>query len=175
MLSGHLQGLFLQMLSLMVRPKYILELGTYTGYSAICLAKGLQQGGKLHTVDRDKSLQPVRDQYWQEAGLQGVIEQHIGDAATVIKGLEPPFDLVFIDADKKNYGLYFDLLIDKMQPGAYFLADNVLYSGEVVLPQEQRSNNARVIHEFNKKIAADERVEQVILPIRDGVMIIRKK
>ena len=175
MLSGHLQGIFLQMLSQMIRPRQILELGTYTGYSAICLAKGLKKGGTLHTVDRDKSIQHIRDKYWEKEGLQNIIQQHIGDAASVIQSMNTTFDLVFIDADKKNYGLYFDLLVEKMPSGAYFLADNVLYSGEVVLPIEQQSNNAKVIDAFNKKIAADDRVEQVILPIRDGVMIIRKK
>lgn len=175
MLSGHLQGEFLRMISLMIRPQNILELGTYTGYSAICLAKGLQDGGKLHTIDRDKSNQNIRDKYWKEERLQDIIIQHIGDAADVIKNLEMTFDLVFIDADKKNYGHYFDLLIEKMPTGSYFLADNVLYSGEVVLPPDQRSNNAKAIHAFNQKIALDNRVEQVILPIRDGLMIIRKK
>jgi predicted O-methyltransferase YrrM len=175
MLSGHLQGMVLQLISQMIRPKNILEIGTYTGYSAICLAKGLQQGGKLHTLDTDETLQSIRDESWKAAGLEDRIVQHTGDAAALIGPLDTEFELVFIDADKKNYGLYFDLLIDRMSSGSYFLADNVLFHGEVVLPPEQQSQTAKVIHEFNRKIAADERVEQVIMPLRDGLMLIRKK
>lgn len=175
MLSGHLQGMVLQMISQMIRPKNILEIGTYTGYSAICLAKGLQGGGQLHTLDTDATLQQIRNESWKAAGMENRIIQHTGDAAGLIRQLDMVFELVFIDADKKNYGLYFDLLIDRMSPGSYFLADNVLFHGEVVLPPEQQSPTAKVIHEFNRKVAADERVEQVIMPLRDGLMLIRKK
>lgn len=175
MLSGHLQGMVLQLISQMIRPKNILEIGTYTGYSALCLAKGLQDGGILHTLDIDEKLQSIRDESWKAAGMEDKIIQHIGNASALIGQLEIVFELVFIDADKKSYGLYFDLLIDHMPSGAYFLADNVLFHGEVVLPAEQQSPTAKVIHEFNQKIAADERVEQVIMPLRDGLMLIRKK
>jgi len=175
MLSGHLQGQFLSMISHMIRPGLILELGTYTGYSAICLAAGLKGDGVLHTVDVDDKLQEMRDRYWSQAGLSAKIKQHIGDAASVIPVIEGTFDLVFIDADKKNYGLYFDLVIDRLSPHGCIVADNVLFHGEVILPPEQQSKNAACIHEFNKKIAADDRVEQVVLPVRDGVSIIRKK
>lgn len=175
MLSGHLQGAFLQMISLMLQPKNVLELGTYTGYSAICLAKGLKEGGKLHTIDIDNRLQAVREEFWQKENLLDKIVQHIGNAADIIPSLEMPFDLVFIDADKKNYGLYFDLIIDKIPAGGWLLADNVLFHGEVILPSDQQSKPATAIHFFNQKIAADNRVEQVLLPIRDGLMLIRKK
>ncbi len=175
MISGHLQGVVLQMISQMIRPKQILELGTYTGYSAISLAKGLQEGGMLHTIDIDANLQPMRENYWKQANAADKITQHIGEAATIINQIEGGFDLVFIDADKKNYGIYFDMLIDRIPSGGFMIADNVLFHGEVILPIDQQSNNAKNIHEFNKKIAADERVEQVIMPVRDGLMIIRKK
>lgn len=175
MLSGHLQGTFLQMISLMLQPVNVLELGTYTGYSAICLAKGLKEGGKVHTIDIDDRLQPVRDEFWEKENMQEKIVQHIGKAADIIPSLDVPFDFVFIDADKKNYGLYFDLLIDKMPSGGWLLADNVLFHGEVILPADQQSKPAAAIHLFNQKIAADDRVEQVLLPVRDGLMLIRKK
>jgi predicted O-methyltransferase YrrM len=175
MISGHLQGAFLQMISRMIQPENVLELGTYTGYSAICLAQGLKEGGKVHTIDVDAKLQNIRDTYWEKAGLNNKIQQHIGAAAEIIPVIDRTFDLVFIDADKRNYGLYFDLIFDKMPSGGWLLVDNVLFHGEVVLPHEQQSNAAKFIHFFNEKIASDNRVEQVLLPIRDGLMLIRKK
>ena len=175
MISGHLQGVVLQMMSQMIKPKQILELGTYTGYSAISLAKGLQDGGMLHTIDIDANLQSMRENYWKQADAAHKITQHIGEAAAIISKIEGDFDLVFIDADKKNYGVYFDMLIDRIPSGGFIIADNVLFHGEIILPVDQQSNNAKAIHEFNKKIAADERVEQVIMPVRDGLMLIRKK
>jgi len=175
MLSGHLQGMLLQLISQMIRPKLILELGTYTGYSAICLAKGLAPEGILHTVDIDDSLQEMRDRYWTETGLKHCIRQHTGPADQVIDNISGTFDLVFIDADKKNYERYFDLVIDRMISGGIILADNVLFHSEVIRPPEQQSNNARAMHAFNRKIAADNRVEQVILPVRDGISLIRKR
>lgn len=175
MISGHLQGMVLEMISHMIKPAQILELGTYTGYSAISLAKGLTEGGKLHTVDIDPYLQEMRDKYWQQAGLKDKIIQHIGEGATIIPKIKGNFDLVFIDADKKNYGLYFDMLIDRIPSGGFIIADNVLFHGEVILPVDQQSNTSLYIHDFNKKIAQDNRVEQVIMPLRDGLMLIRKK
>lgn len=174
MLSGALQGSFLSMISRLLRPKHILELGTYTGYSAICLAQGLPEGGTLHTIDNDGSLQEMRDTYWKEAGLEHTIIQHIGAAADVLPQIETSFDLVFIDADKKNYGLYFDMLIDQLPVGACLIADNVLFHSEVVLPVAEQSKSAQYMHAFNEKIKASDRVEQVILPIRDGITLIRK-
>ena len=174
MLSGALQGSFLSIISKLIRPKNILELGTYTGYSAICLAQGLQENGQLHTIDTDDQLQAMRDQYWNEAGLQQTIIQHIGPAAEVLPQINVTFDLVFIDADKKNYGLYFDMLIDLVPVGACFIADNVLFHSEVVQSEEQQSKSAKYMHAFNEKIKHSDRVEQVILPIREGITLIRK-
>jgi caffeoyl-CoA O-methyltransferase len=175
MLSGHLQGALLSMLSYILKPTQILELGTYTGYSAICLAKGLQPGGLLHTIDIDDTLRDIRERHWIEAKLENCIKQHIGEAAHVIPNIDGQFDLVFIDADKKNYNLYFDLVIDRMATGGLIVVDNVLFHGEVIWPENQMGKTATVIHAFNQKIAADPRVEQVILPIRDGITLIRKK
>ena len=175
MLSGHLQGALLKMLSQMVQPKLVLEIGTYTGYSAICLAAGLSEGGHLHTIDINEELEDMAFRYFCEVGLDTRITQHIGKAAEIIPRLTDVFDLVFIDADKQNYGLYYDLVFDKLAPGGFILADNVLYDGEVVLPEEEMSKNARKIHAFNEKVQADDRVEQVLLPIRDGLKIVRKK
>lgn len=174
MLSGHLQGAFLQMISHMAAPKYILEIGTYTSYSAICLAQGLKEGGQLHTIDINEELESMCSRYIQEAGLRNKITQYIGNAAEIIPKLNHSFDLVFIDADKQNYHLYYDLAFDKVPVGGYILADNILYDGEVILPTEQQSKNAKAIHAFNEKIKADKRVEHVLLPVRDGIMLMRK-
>jgi predicted O-methyltransferase YrrM len=174
MLSGHLQGALLQMISHMVQPKNVLEIGTYTGYSAICLAQGLQEGGHLHTVDINEELEDICFSYFCKAGLEDKITQHIGNASEIIPGLAGPFELVFIDADKQNYHLYYDLVINKVPIGGYILADNVLYDGEVVLPVEEQSKNARAIHAFNEKVRQDKRVEHVLLPVRDGIMLMRK-
>lgn len=174
MLSGHLQGAVLQMLSKMVRPKNILEIGTYTGYSAICLALGLQEGGTLHTIEADEELHDFASRYFVQAGLRARIKQYTGKAAEIIPTLHHSFDLVFIDADKINYSNYYDLVFDKVPVGGYILADNVLYDGEVVLPKDQQSKNAKAIHEFNQKVKADTRIEHVLLPVRDGLMVMRK-
>lgn len=174
MLSGHLQGGVLQMISCMIKPKRILEIGTFTGYSAICLAKGLANEGFLHTIDINEELQDMCFRYFCEAGLDKKIIQHIGKAAEIIPALNEQFDLVFIDADKQNYSLYYDMVFDKVPVGGFILADNVLYDGEVVLPSGQQSKNARAIHSFNEKVRADKRVEHVLLPVRDGIMIVRK-
>lgn len=174
MLSGHLQGSLLAMLSHMIKPKNILEIGTYTGYSAICLAQGLQEGGHLQTIDINEELEDICFSYFCKAGLQDKIVQHIGNASEIIPRLAGSFDLVFIDADKQNYHLYYDLVIDRVPVGGYILADNVLYDGEVVLPVEEQSKNARAIHAFNEKVRQDKRVEHVLLPVRDGIMVMRK-
>jgi len=174
MLSGHLQGALLAMLSRMIRPKRILEIGTYTGYSAICLAQGLQEGGMLHTIDINEELADRCHRYWKEAGLDGKITMHIGTGASIIPNLEEDFDLVFIDADKQGYAQYFDLIIDRLPCGAFIFADNVLYDAEVVLPEAEQSKNAMAIVAFNDKVKSDSRVEQVLLPVRDGILIMRK-
>lgn len=174
MLSGHIQGAFLQMVSHMVKPKQVLEIGTFTGYSAICLAQGLQKDGHLHTIDINEELEDICFRYFCEAGLEGKITQHIGDAAEIIPSFTEPFDIVFIDADKQNYGLYYDLVFDKVVMGGIILADNVLFDGEVVLPEEEQGKNARAMHAFNNKVKDDHRVEQLLLPLRDGIMMMRK-
>ena len=174
MLSGHLQGAVLQMISNMVKPKKILEIGTYTGYSAICLAQGLRPGGHLHTIDINEELEDMAFRYFCEAGLDSKITQHIGKATAIIPTFQEEFDLVFIDADKQNYHLYYDLVFDKIPVGGFILADNVLYEGEVILPAEEQSKNARALHTFNEKVRNDTRVEHVLLPVRDGIMIVRK-
>lgn len=175
MLSGHIQGVVLQMISQMIHPRRILEVGTYTGYSAICLAKGLAEDGHLHTIDVNEELQDMCFRYICDAGLEEKITQHIGKAEKIIPELDEVFDLVFLDADKVNYGLYYDQVFDKVRPGGFILADNVLYDGEVTLPAEQQSKNAKAIHAFNEKLRNDSRIEHVLLPVRDGIMIARKK
>jgi predicted O-methyltransferase YrrM len=162
------------MISQMIRPKNILEIGTFTGYSAICLAQGLKEGGHLDTIDINEELEDMAFRYICDAGLEGKIVQHIGKAAEVIPTLNKTFDLAFIDADKLNYALYYDLVFDKVAVGGFILADNVLYDGEVVLPDEEQSKNARAIHAFNEKIRNDRRVTHMLLPVRDGIMIVRK-
>jgi len=174
MLSGHLQGAALKMISLMIRPRRILEIGTFTGYSAICLAQGLTEDGHLHTIDINEELEEMSAAHFRKAGVDHKITQHTGDAATIIPGIGEQFDLVFIDADKPGYARYYDLVFDKVRPGGFILADNVLYDGEVILPEAEQSKNAKAIRAFNEKINADPRVEHVLLPVRDGIMLIRK-
>ncbi len=174
MLSGHLQGAFLQMISNMVRPERILEIGTYTGYSAICLAQGLTATGRLHTIEIDEELHDMAATYFSKAGLKDKIVQHTGIATDIIGGIDELFDLVFIDADKANYENYYDLVFDKVSPGGYIMADNVLYDGEVIWAEDKQSKNARAIISFNKKISSDSRIEHVLVPLRDGIMLMRK-
>jgi caffeoyl-CoA O-methyltransferase len=174
MLSGHLQGKVLEFISYMIQPKQVLEIGTYTGYSAICLAAGLKEDGELHTIDINEELYDMCQSYFEKAGLSKKIIQHIGNAADIIPRIDCIFDLVFIDADKQNYHLYYDLVIDRLPIGAYILADNVLYDGEVLLAQEEQSKNAKAIQAFNEKIRDDKRVIQVLLPIRDGLLLMKK-
>jgi predicted O-methyltransferase YrrM len=174
MLSGHVQGAVLQMLSNMIAPHHILEIGTYTGYSAICLAQGLQPDGHLHTIEVDEELEDIAASYITQAGLRTAITQHIGAAADIIPSIDAQFDLVFIDADKSNYELYYDLVFPKVPIGGYIIADNVLYDGEVVLPLSAQSKNARAMVAFNEKVSADARVQHLLLAVRDGLMILRK-
>lgn len=174
MLSGHLQGAVLRTFSQMIKPAYILEIGTFTGYSAICLANGLRDGSMLHTIEIDEELEDLANKYITQAGMRNRIVQHIGAASEIIPTLNETFDLVFIDADKLNYELYYDLVFDKVPVGGYILADNVLYDGEVVLPESEQCKNARCIASFNKKVKADPRIEHLLLPVRDGIMVMRK-
>jgi predicted O-methyltransferase YrrM len=173
MLSGHFQGRFLAMLSLMIKPECILEIGTYTGYSAICLAEGLREGGILHTIDIDEERDAIVNKYIAKSGLQGKIVTHIGNALQLIPKLDMQFDLVFIDADKQNYCAYYNLVFDKVKKGGYILADNVLWSGKVVDANPDKDTQALL--DFNALVNGDTRVENILLPIRDGLMLARKK
>lgn len=170
MLSGHLQGRVLAMISKMLKPKRILEIGTYTGYSALCLAEGLSDGGKLITIDINEELEEKVRGYFDSS--KDKIDFRIGKAADIIPTLNDTFDLVFIDADKINYSKYFDLVIDKVRSGGVILADNVLWSGKVL--DKNPDADTKAITAFNQKIHVDSRVENVLLPIRDGIMMIRK-
>lgn len=172
MLSGHVQGRFLSMISHFMSPKNILEVGTYTGYSAICLAEGLPPGGKLVTIDVNEELESRVRNYFEEAGLNNKIDYRIGNAAQIIPALDTIFDLVFIDADKENYSKYYDLVFDKVRAGGLILADNVLWSGKVTKPKPDK--DTRALLEFNQKIMNDPRVENLLMPLRDGIMMIRK-
>lgn len=173
MLSGKVQGQFLQMLSYMLQPKRILEIGTFTGYATICLAAGLTNDGKLYTIDINEELEDFVQQYIEKANLKHKIIQIIGNATEKINEINEQFDLIFIDADKQNYSLYYDLVFDKVRPGGFILADNVLWSGKVI--EEKKDKDTQKITEFNQKVQQDNRVENVIVSIRDGIMMIRKK
>ena len=173
MLSGHLQGRFLSMLSRMIQPKNILEIGTYTGYSALCLAEGLAENGKLITLDVNEELEDFVRNYFKESALNDKIDFRIGNALQVIPTLPETFDIVFIDADKLNYTHYYDLVFDKVRSGGYIIADNVLWSGKVSNPAANDKDTI-AIRAFNKKIQDDTRVENILLPIRDGLMVLRK-
>ena len=175
MLSGHFQGRCLSMLSKLIAPKTILEIGTYTGYSALCLAEGLSKDGKLISIDVNEELEPRVMKHWKQSERHTQMELQIGDATALIPALDmKSFDLVFIDADKKNYGLYYDLVIDRVPSGGVILADNVLWSGKVY-EKEAQDKDTVSMRLFNEKITQDQRVEKIILPIRDGVFMIRKK
>lgn len=173
MLSGRVQGQLLKMFSCMIKPKRVLELGTYTGYSAICLAEGLSDDGKLISIDINAELQERVQAYIHEAGLQHKIELMCGRAAEIIPSLKEEFDLVFIDADKQNYSLYLDLVIDKVRPGGFIIADNVLWSGKVI--DEKPDKDTQAIQAFNDKVVQDKRIECVLLSVRDGLMVMRKR
>jgi predicted O-methyltransferase YrrM len=172
MLSGHLQGRLLAMLSTMIRPKRILEIGTYTGYSALCLAEGLAANGRLITLEKNAELEDRVRRYMEEAGLADRVELRIGNAVEIIPTLPGPFELVFIDADKENYNCYYDLIFNVVPLGGYILADNVLWSGKVLAANPDK--DTRALQEFNRKVQNDPRVENVLLPVRDGIMIVRK-
>jgi caffeoyl-CoA O-methyltransferase len=172
MLSGHLQGRILSMFSNMLKPKRILEIGTYTGYSAICLAEGLAVDGKLITIDVNEELEDTVRKYFLESGLENRIDYRVGNALTIIPTLKEKFDLVFIDADKESYGRYFDLVIDSVPLNGIILADNVLWSGKVL--DGKPDKDTRAIIDFNDKVSKDPRVESVLLPVRDGIMMLRK-
>lgn len=174
MISGHYQGRVLSFLSKMIRPKKILEIGTFTGYSAICMAEGLVSGGKLFTIDLNAELELIIRKGLKHAGIEDRVILHFGNALEIIPEIEGPFDLVFIDADKSNYRNYFELVLPRLAEGGIIVADNVLWSGRI-FDESQNDKETTGIRDFSSFVQQDERVEQVILPVRDGIMLIRKK
>lgn len=174
MLSGHVQGRVLSMLSKMIQPAYVLEIGTYTGYSALCFAEGLSESGKIITIDRNEELKPILEKFLLKSEFAAQIDLRFGNAVEIIPELPGDIDLVFIDADKPNYSKYFDLVIDKVKSGGFIIGDNVLWSGNVVDENKMQDKSTKAIIDFNKKVQHDERVENVLFPVRDGLMIMRK-
>jgi len=173
MISGHYQGRVLSMLSKMVSPKRILEIGTFTGYATLCLAEGLAENGILYTLDINIELEDMVRKHFAQSPYNSQINYILGDATKTVNDLHETFDIVFIDADKKNNGTYYDLIFDRVRPGGIIIVDNVLWSGKVL--QDKQDKDTRNITSFNNKIADDKRVEKLILPVRDGLFVIRKK
>ena len=173
MLSGFFQGRLLSIISKLIKPKKVLEIGTYTGYSAICIAEGMNNNGIIHTIDKNEELNTIQKKYFKKSGLENNIIQYNGCALDIIPKIEEKFDLIFIDADKENYINYFNLVIDKLNNNGVILADNVLWSGKVI-NSEDHDLTTNVLREFNKNVNNDNRVETILLPIRDGISIIRK-
>lgn len=173
MISGAYQGRLLSILSKIIRPKNILEIGTYTGYSALCFAEGLQKDGKIITIDRNEELEVLQNKYFQKSGYRAQIIQKTGNALTLIPTLEEKFDLVFIDADKSNYSNYFHLVIEKMSSGGIILSDNVLWSGKVIEKLDKKDNDTKELLAYNTLLNSDSRVETIVLPIRDGLTVTR--
>ncbi len=174
MLSGHLQGRFLSIITKLIKPKKILEIGTYTGYSAICMAEGLIENGIIHTIDINEELVSIQNKYFAKSKCNNSIIQHVGDARNIIKSINEKFDLVFLDADKENYIEYYELVIEKVRKGGLIIADNVLWTGKVVEPEKDDDELTQYLIDFNKMINEDDRVENIILPLRDGLNIILK-
>lgn len=174
MLSGHLQGRLLSLISKMIRPKNILEIGTYTGYATLCLAEGLADNGLIHTIDHNEELVDFQKKYFKQADLDTRIKQYTGEALTILPTLQQSYDLVFIDADKVNYSRYFDLVINKVNKGGIILSDNVLWSGKVIEKVKKNDRDTSAIIAYNLKLKNDNRVENLLLPIRDGINISRK-
>lgn len=172
MLSGHLQGRFLSFIAKVYQPSLILEIGTYTGYSALCLAEGLNPTGRLITVDVNEELESFTRSFFNRSAYRDQIDYRIADAAVEIPTLDGPIDLVFIDADKRNYALYFDLVISKMRSGGLILVDNVLWSGKII-EETAKDKSTEALRDFNTKVANDPRVEPLLLPIRDGLFLLR--
>lgn len=174
MLSGHYQGRLLSLISKLCHPKSILEIGTYTGYSALSLAEGLAKDGVFHTIDRNEELHDLQRKYFDKSGYGEQIKQYTGDARNIIPEIEGNFDLVFIDADKSSYPKYFELIIDRLNTGGLILSDNVLWSGKVIEKLDPKDKDTKALLEYNKLLKEDKRVETVILPIRDGLTLSRK-
>lgn len=175
MLSGHVQGRVLSMLSHMIKPRVIVEVGTYTGYSALCMAEGLGENGKLITLDINEELEDQVRSYFEESPYTKQIDYRIGNAMLLIPEIDEQIDLVFIDADKKNYFNYYKLVFDKVRPGGFIIADNVLWSGKVVQVEKKIDKDTQAILDFNRWVQEDDRVENVLFPVRDGLMVVRKK
>ena len=175
MLSGHFQGRVLSLISKMVNPKYILEIGTYTGYSALCLAEGIQTKGLLHTIDNNEEIFDLQRKYFDKSIYGNQIIQHIGNALNVIPSLDITFDLVFIDADKKNYPNYLEIILPKLKSGSIILTDNVLWTGKVIEPLQKGDQDTKALLEYNKMINEHSQLETVLLPIRDGLTLTRVK
>ena len=173
MLSGAFQGRILSMISKIINPKFILEIGTYTGYSAICIAEGISNEATIDTIDKNEELEDIQNKYFKKSGFRDQIKQHIGNALEIIPTLDKKFDLVFIDADKSNYCNYFNLVIGKMNKGGIILSDNVLWSGKVVEKLDKKDIDTKALLEYNSLLNSDPRVETVLLPIRDGLSISR--
>jgi len=173
MLTGHFQGRVLSILSKIIHPKNILEIGTFTGYSALCLAEGLQKDGQLHTIDTNEELHEMQRKYFDKSDYGNQIVQHTGDAKAIIPTLDSVFDLVFIDAEKKEYLEYFELVMKKTKSGSVILSDNVLWSGKVVEPVDAKDKATRILLDYNRMLKEDSRVETVLLPIRDGLTLTR--
>ena len=175
MISGQVQGRFISMISKMIRPSYILEIGTFTGYSAICLTEGMKKNGQLHTIEINEELRDQNSKSFKEAGVDDKITAHFGNALDIIPKLGIQFDLIFIDADKINYIKYFDLSMSCMKKGGFILADNVLWGGKVITDSSKKiDKETRAIMEFNERVQTDERVENVMIPLRDGMTLIQK-
>ncbi|MDD2798286.1 MAG: class I SAM-dependent methyltransferase [Bacteroidales bacterium] len=174
MLSGHLQGRFLKMLCRMIRPKSVLEIGTYAGYSALCMAEALANDAEIHTIEIDDELEDFIQKQLNESSVGNKIHLHFGDAADLIPQMDRMFDMVFIDADKRSYSEYYDMVFDKVVSGGFIIADNTLWDGKVLETPDENDAQTIGILAFNKKIAADKRVEKVILPLRDGITLIHK-
>ncbi len=175
MLSGHYQGRILAMLSKLMKPKSILEIGSYTGYSALCLAEGLDENGVVHTIDHNEELVDFQKKYFDRSPYKNKIKQYLGNALDIIPTIIASFDLVFIDADKSNYSNYFNLVIDKMNKGGVILSDNVLWSGKVVETPDPEDEDTKALISYNKLLKKDSRIETIMLPIRDGLTISRVK
>ena len=175
MLSGPYQGRLLAMLSKLINPKTILEIGTYTGYSALCLAEGLAPDGILHTIDHNEELSSIQQKYFDKSDYKNQIKTHIGDALDIISKLNLKFDLVFIDADKANYPNYFKAIVPKMNSGGLILSDNVLWSGKVLQKADVKDVDTQALQVYNKLVNEDSRVESVLLPVRDGLTLTRVK
>ena len=173
MLSGHFQGRVLSMLSKLIRPVNILEIGTFTGYAALCLCEGMQENGQLHTIDIKEELETIQRKYFDKSPWGSQIFQHLGEAIDIIPTLEIKFDLVFIDADKENYLNYFEKIVPKMNKGGIILSDNVLWSGKVLEPLQKNDSSTKVLLQYNELLKNDPRVETVLLPIRDGLTVSR--